>query len=143
MVNSKNTTKEGEVKVVWKGDREVWVGEERLYLGEDNIVYITAAGEVDEKKAIVIREVVLKFTKMVEGEINLLIDLNKAGKQSPEARNIWKELSEVSEGVGKIALFGLHPVARILASFVKGVIKKTNIHFFKTKEEALKWLKKK
>ena len=146
MANADNTAeKEEGVKVVWKGDREACVGEDGLHLdlGEDNILYITSAGEIDGKEASVIREVILKFINIVEGGINLLIDLNKAGKQTPETRNIWKEFSEAEERIRKIALFGLHPVARILASFVIGVTKKKDMRFFKTKEEALAWLEEK
>ena len=34
----------------------------------------------------------------------------------------------------------MHPVARVLASFVMTITKKNEIDFFKTKEEALAWL---
>ena len=72
--------------------------------------------------------------------MNVLVDLNKAGKPTSEARKIGKERLE-EEGVGKVALFGLHPVARVLASFVMGVSKKEDMKFFKTKEEAIAWFK--
>ena len=45
------------------------------------------------------------------------------------------------EKIGKVALFGLHPVARVIASFVMGVTKKEDMRFFRTKEEALAWIK--
>jgi len=121
-------------------DREIWIGKNRLYLDEDNIAYFVVVGEHDEKKAIALKEAFLKLTDMVEGKVNALGDLNKAGKQSPEARKIWKELSE-NKKFGKIAIFGMHPVARVLASFVIGTTKKKDMRFFKTKEEALAWLK--
>ena len=121
-------------------DREIWVGESRTYLGEDNILYTTVVGEVDENAAIAIREGHLKFMNMVEGKVNSLIDLNKAGKQPPKARKIGIEMFE-HERIGKVALFGLHPVARVIASFVMGVTRKKDIRFFKTREEALAWIK--
>ena len=121
-------------------DREIWVGENHTYLGEDNILYTLVVGEVDENMAIAIREAHLKFLNMVEGKVNSLVDLNKAGKQPPEARKIGKEMFE-HERIGKIALFGLDPVARVIASFVMGVTRKKDMRFFKTKEEALAWLK--
>jgi len=121
-------------------EREVWVEEERLCLGEDNIFYVTSDGAVDEKMAIKIKEITLKFMRMAEGKMHLLIDLNKAGKQSLEARKTWDELSE-HEKCGKVALFGLHPVARVIASFAMGISKKKDMRFFKTKEDALAWLK--
>ena len=121
-------------------EREIWVGKNRLYLGEDNIQYITIIGEVDEKMEIRINEASLNLVNMVERKMNTLIDLNKAGKTSPGARMRQKEISEHAR-VGKIALFGLHPVARVIAAFVMGRSRNKDMRFFKTKEEALAWLK--
>ena len=121
-------------------DREVWIGENYTCLSADNIMYTTVVGEVDESTAIAIREAQLNFLNMVEGKVNSLVDLNKAGKQPPEARKIGKEMFEY-ERFGKIALFGLHPVARVIASFVIGITKKKDIRFFNNVEEALAWLK--
>ena len=121
-------------------DREIWVGENWAYLGEDNITYFALVGEHDENIAIACGEAFLKLINMVEGKVNALGDLNKTGKQSPKARKIWKELSE-HEKVGNLALIGMHPVARVIASFVIGTTKKKYMRFFKTKEEALAWLK--
>ncbi len=121
-------------------DREICAGENRLYLGEDNIFYITVVGEVDGKTAAAIRGIDRKFKSMSEGKFHVLGDLNKAGKQSAEARKIWKEMTE-NDRTGKIAMCGMHPVARVLASFVMGISRKKDMRFFKTREEALAWLK--
>ena len=121
-------------------DREIWVGENRIYLGEDNILYITVVGDIDEKIAIAVKEADLKFKNMVDENFDVLGDLNKAGKQSSEARKIWQEMIE-HERTGKVAMCGMHPVARVLASFVMGVTRKKDTRFFRTKEEALTWLK--
>ncbi len=121
-------------------DREIWVGENRLYLGEDNICYITVVGEVDEEIAIAIKEIDLKFKNMVEEKLNIIADLNKAGKQSAMARKIWRDMAE-HEKTGKIAMFGMHPVERVLASFVMGVSRNKDMRFFNSKDEALAWLK--
>ena len=121
-------------------DRKIWVGENWAYLGEDNITYFVLVGEHDENIAIACGEAFLKLINMVEGKVNALGDINKTGKQSPEARKIWKKISE-NEKVGKLALIGMHPVARVLASFIIGTTKKKDMRFFKTKEEALAWLK--
>jgi len=123
-----------------KKEREIWVGKSRIYLGEDNIIYITAAGSPDEKMAIANKEATVKLASMVEGKVNVLLDITAAGKQSTETRKVWKEYIE-SEKFGKFALVGLHPVAQVLASFVMGISKKEDMRFFKTKQEALVWLK--
>lgn len=129
------------VEVKQVSEREFWVGESRIYLGKDNIIYVTSVGEDDEKTALASKDVILKFADMVEGKVNLIADINKIGKQSSAARKIWKDLSEHEKG-GKVALFGLNPVARMIASFIMGISRNKNMRFFKTKEDAFAWLKK-
>lgn len=119
---------------------EIRVGESSYRLGNDNIGYVTLIGEVDEKAANGHKEAGLKILNMIKGTIDVLVDVNKAGKLSSEVRSVFKEFSE-HEKSGKVAIFGLNPVARVIASFVMGVSKKKEMHFFKTKEEALTWLK--
>ena len=92
-------------------EREIWVGESRFFLGEDNILYETIVGNVDEKIVIEMKEASSKLMNKAEGKLNVLIDINKTGKPSKEARNIFKELME-NERWGKVAIFGMHPVAR-------------------------------
>ena len=121
-------------------NREIWIGENRLYLDEDNILNIINIGEIDEKTAIEMKEAVRKLTNMVDGGAHTLTDLNKAGKTTSKARKIFQELADQG-GTRKTALFGMHPVARVLASFVMGASKKEDMRFFKTKEEALAWIK--
>jgi hypothetical protein len=59
---------------------------------------------------------------------------------SAKARRFGKTGFEKEE-TGKVALIGMHPVARVLASFVIGMTRKEDLRFFKTEEEALAWLK--
>ena len=132
---------EKEVETKQVSEREFWVGESRFYLGEDDILYETIVGKQDEKTIIAALEAHNRFKNMVEGKMKMLIDINKAGQLSSGARKIGRETLE-DEKVGKVALFGLHPVARVIASFVMGVTRKKDMRFFKTKEQALAWLKK-
>jgi len=131
---------EKEVEVRQVSEREIWVGESRFCLGEDDILYETIVGKQDEKTVIAALEYHNKFKNMVEGKMKMLLDINKAGQVSSGARKIGKETFE-DEKVGKVAFVGLHPVARVIASFVMGVTRKKDMRFFKTKEEALAWLK--
>lgn len=121
-------------------DREIWIEKSRFYLGEDNIFYVTVNGDADETFANAAVEITFKLIKTVEGKVNMLIDLNKAGKPSKAARERGRETFE-DEKVGRVALVGLHPVAKVIASFMMGVSKRKNLRFFKTKDEALAWLK--
>ena len=131
---------EKSVEVKQVSEREIWIGEHRLYLGEDNILYVTSVGEIDDEIAVGFKEAILKLGNMVEGKMNVINDLNKGGKTSPGARKLFKGLSEYQK-LGKVALWGLHPVARVLGAFAMGISKKKDFRFFKTKEEALAWLK--
>ncbi len=72
--------------------------------------------------------------------MNIFVDNSRSGKPSQEARKVFGEMIR-HEQCGKIAVFGLSPVSRVIASFVLGSSKKKNTHIFKTKEEALDWLK--
>ena len=128
------------VEINQVSEREIWVGENRLYLGEDNILYETLVGEQDEKIVLAIHEASIQLRNMVEEKVNILVDLNKTGKASPKSRKIGQEMLE-DKRIRKVALFGIHPVARVLASFVLGITRKKDARFFKSKEEALIWLK--
>ena len=123
-----------------KEDREILIGEGHIYLDRDNIIYAAPVGEIDEKIAIEFKDGILKFMNRFEGKVNGIVDLNKCGKQSSKARAVFEELND-DKKVGKLAFFGMHPVARVLASFAMGVSKNKDMRFFKTKEEALAWLK--
>ena len=131
------------VEGVKMGDkkREIWTGKNRHYLGEDNILYITAVGELDEKAAIEWKKADFKLLEMVnyEEEIKIIIDLNKAGKPSVGAIKLFLEMNKERKNV-KTAFFGFHPVSKVLASFFISSSKNKNIRFFKTKEEAIAWL---
>ncbi|NQU51611.1 MAG: STAS/SEC14 domain-containing protein [Bacteroidetes bacterium] len=76
---------------------------------------------------------------MVDGKINYLVDNNKCGKNSPEANSMYRQLC-YNEKINKVAVYGLHPVARIIASFVIGLDPKGKQRFFKTEEQARLWL---
>jgi len=121
-------------------NREMRVGGNNLYLDVDNIIRITIVGELDEETQIGINEAGYKLMNMVEGKMHALVDLNKAGKVSPGVRKRQIEISEY-EKTAKVALFGLHPVARVIASFFMGISRNKDMRFFKTEKEALAWFK--
>ncbi len=119
---------------------EMQIGNNSIKIIDNNIIYIEAIGEQTTEIALAHKKADLHFYKLIGGKVNYLIDLNKAGKSSPEARKIWQELSE-SENTINVALVGIHPVAKVLASFVTGITRKNNIRFFNSKQNALLWLK--
>ena len=121
------------------GTKEYRIADNIVKILEGNIVHIIASGDQDGETAADHYLLHKELRKTIHGKINYLIDLNRTGKSSPQARQVWKKLSE-SEFTEKIALWGIHPVARILATFVMGVTHKTDMRFFTSMEEAAEWL---
>jgi len=123
-------------------EKKIWVGENKttFYTEQDqDIIHVIAIGEQTTELANLQQEINFKLFGLAKGKINFLIDLNKCGKNSPEARQIWNQLGD-DERTDKVAIFGLHPVARVIANFSIGASKRNNQHFFKTQEEAMTWL---
>lgn len=123
-----------------KNEREIWVGENRIYLSDDDILFVIAVGEQTDEKVFAQRDAINKLIEEVEGKVNLIVNADKSGKASSKARKVFQEISE-DKRIGKIAILGTHPVARVLASFVMGISKKKDMRFFGSKEEAMAWLK--
>lgn len=127
------------IKINQISENEIWVGKNKLSLINDNIIYVVSVGEQTSQMAKAHKSVCLNFSSKINGKTNYLIDLNKCGKNSPEARKTWIELSS-HKNTHKVATFGLNPVARVIASFVIGVYNQNNMRFFKTKEKGLEYL---
>lgn len=121
-------------------EKEFRIKDNKIFLLEDHIIYIEAYGEQTDEIAITHLNHNRILVKQFSGKINYLINLNDAGKSFPKARRIWLELSE-AETTNKTALFGMHPVAKLLASFVIGVTKRKNMRFYHSRVEAVNWLK--
>lgn len=121
-------------------ESEFWIGECKYQIIKNNILFILVVGDIIDKTIIAKhKEITLKLMKKINGPINVLIDVNKAGSQSSFARKTWQELSK-QEGTEKVAFFGLNSVAKILASFVMGIVTNKEMRFFNTREEAFTWL---
>ena len=114
-------------------------GETQVIFRDDNILYFIMGGKPDHDMAINIKNIALDFINKSENKISFLIDINKVGQPSSDARKIFRDMQELDK-VKKTALFGAHPVAKILASVVISISRKGNQRFFDTKEDALKWL---
>ena len=127
------------MEIVQISEKEFIVGGNRSSIIGDNIIHVVASGEQTSELARLQFEMDSKLASLIDGKVNYLIDLNKAGKNSPEARSTWAKITE-NENTNKVAIYGLNPVARVLASFVMGVTKKKDFRFFMTKEDALNWI---
>lgn len=133
--------KEKESKLSQANDKEIWVGENKIYLDENNVLHYINVGEINDEIGLQSCEAMAKVAAMGNEPVDYLIDLNKGGKVSYNARRMLKSYTE-NNVKGKLALWGLHPVARILASFFMGVTRKKDMRFFKSKDEAFEWFKK-
>ena len=123
------------------GEGEYAIGESRIKItdGKYIVYHATAIGEQTAEVAaahgVLINETLFKSDKQVQ----FLIDLNHCGKNSPQARVCWRNYSML-EKTHKVAIFGMHPVARMVASFVMGTISKIERYkFFNTETEARDW----
>ncbi|MFA5033150.1 MAG: STAS/SEC14 domain-containing protein [bacterium] len=123
-----------------KQEMEVRLGKSRIHFGEDKIFCATIVGEYTTEMAKLTYEFfeLHKTEMMVDGKVRLFIDLTNARKASAEAKEFMHRLSN---DIGKIALVGFNPVAKVIASFFMGNSKKKNINFFNTQEDAIEWLK--
>lgn len=123
-----------------RNEKEIIVGDNRFYLGEDNILYVTVEGEFSAKLATEMKEAYYTLLNISGRKTDLLVDNTKTGKPSPKARAVFKKMIE-HEFTGKVSIYGTNMVSRMLAAFIIGLSKNRNMHFCKTKEEAIKWLK--
>ena len=127
-------------EIIQISDKEYLVKNNTVHFGEDNIVYVEAIGEQSDDVAMAHFQLSAQLNSKTTGKLKYLINLNGAGKNSPMARKMWQGISE-SDITDKVALYGIHPVAKVLASFVMGMTKRKNIRFFNSKKEATDWLK--
>ena len=128
-----------EVKIVQISEDEYRIKDNKIRIIEGNIIFIEPQGEQTDSIAKAHLEHNNMLSRQISGNLNYLINLNRAGKSSPVARKVWQKISELPV-TNKVALFGIHPVARILATFVIGVTSKKEIRFFNNETEALAWI---
>lgn len=124
-----------------RAGKEIKIGSNRLFIDEDKILHVISIGDIDEE---VTREIEKLYQVLMEetGVVRLLIDLNRAGKVSTQARKLFNQMAKDTR-ILKVASFGLHPVARVIATFGMGAVYRRGFAgFFKTEEEAGTWLKK-
>jgi len=122
-----------------KKENKIRLGEDGFYSAKDNIIYVTIVGQIDDVKSTKLQEILEKFLKRVKKKVNVLIDTNNIKDASSNARKEFQS-AITNEKIGKIAFFGLNPVAKVIASFVMGISKRKNMRFFNSKEKALNWL---
>ncbi|MEZ5070446.1 MAG: STAS/SEC14 domain-containing protein [Bacteroidales bacterium] len=138
----KRGRKEAEVPLLESyrtGDSTFEIAGQRIALLGDGVLRIEAIGDMDDDKLDRIRAVYRDVFSLAGDAVRLLVDLNQTGHNPPEARRFWRSLS-AHKSVEAIAMVGIHPVARVLATFVIGSLGLEKYRFFEREEDALDWL---
>ncbi len=121
-------------------DREIRAGKQRFFLGKDNILRVTIVGEIDKKTALEMGKAFQRFQRGEEGPMDIFVDNSRSGKPLTNARTEIRRMVE-NDSVGKIAVFGANPVAKVISNFVIGMCGKKDMRIFDTREEAFRWLR--
>jgi hypothetical protein len=123
-------------------EKEIKLGPNRLYFGEDKIFHAILVGDLSAEIVNISYEFFErnKNENMINGKVRIFADLTHSGKPSMEARKLTYLFSE-SKDIGKFAIIGMNPVAKVIAAFFMGNTRKKDIKFFNTKEDAIEWLK--
>jgi len=120
--------------------KEFWIKENQILIDiDEHLICITAVGDMNETLAKKVQALMFGAFSEANDPFDVIIDLNKSGKQTPEARRIWNDLND-NPNIRCVAYIGVHPVARITASFLKGIASNKNMKFFSTIEKAKEWL---
>ena len=100
--------------VVQISENEYCVGDHSIFVfPSENLIHGIIRGEQTPECARTIEPLIVKLNKTIKGKTSYLVDLNEAGKSSPEARKTWARLSD-EQDIHKVAVFGFHPAAKIL-----------------------------
>jgi anti-anti-sigma regulatory factor len=118
---------------------------ELSYNDKDDIMYLRILGVITGED---LQELMPRIQKMFEGKTRrvTLIDMSQTAHVGPqvmtkEMREAYKQLTDLMDA-DKSAIFGASPAVRMAAKIALAVAKKSkSTRFFKTKEEALAWLK--
>jgi hypothetical protein len=95
---------------------------------------------IDEGNAKMIMDEAYKLAESKPESASILVDLRESSSTSLKARKIFVEgLRTVY--YSKCAFFGMKVYPRVVLSFIVKVSGAKNTKFFKSEEEALKWLK--
>jgi len=127
------------IEIKYISPTEMQIEQNKVFLIENRIIHIIAIGEQTVEIADAHLELNQQLFEKIKGKVSFMVDLNKSGKNSTEARQIWKQIGEM-EKTHKVAVFGMHPVAKVIASFYMGMTNSKNVRFFKTMEESKQWL---
>jgi hypothetical protein len=131
-------TSKGEIRSV--KENQFWlIGNNKAVLGEGNIIHIVVSGPQDHDIVHAHFKLHRQITALVNSKVSYLINLDEAGKFSPDARKLWNDIADRTDTL-RIAFIGSHPVARVFADFIIIASERFNMQFFDHIDEAVAWL---
>ncbi len=107
---------------------------------KESIIRTKYWGDAEEEDAIKQTAAISELAQSKVGKVDVLNDLSEAGKASSKARKLYAEQIK-KEKIRKHAFIGAKVMTRVIVSFIQKFSGATNVKFFTTEEEALKWLK--
>ena len=125
--------------MIYEEEKKIRIEDNSLELDKNNTLNVIKVGHADGRIANEIKDVSFRMINSVKVKVDDFIDINKTEKASPEAKKVWKKLSEL-EKFRKIVIIGLHLVSKVLVTFVIKSSGKKDFRFFNNKELAIKWL---
>jgi len=128
---------------------EIKIEGSKLWLGEDGILYVKIGTAMNEKIAEELANSYIEIAKKLPGQIKALVDMSQVshtslGVSSEFRKKIVENIKEAFKKYGfkKAAIWGGGIMQRTVVRFILAAARIENIRFFKTEEEALKWLNK-
>ena len=118
------------------------MGEYKVCKGDDGIIRGILLGVHEKRDA---ESIIKEITDLSEekGKARVLIDLSKTERGTLGARKVHLNNIKVQPPTfEKLALFGANTTNKVMVNFiVKATGRKNKIKYFKTEEEALRWLR--
>jgi len=133
-------TEKIEIKRINKN--EIHIKDMIVMILENNIIEFNAIGAPNEDYANACYQLDTELINELKGKVYRIINLNKAGKPSKKAREIFQKILN-DNPVEKTAFIVGNPVAKIIASFIIVFLRNDDIRIFSTQENAIEWFKSK
>jgi hypothetical protein len=111
------------------------------YVGDDGIAYGTSKGYENEESALGTRAIFIEIHSFLKKPFPLCLDISALEELTPEARKVWSNTALSKDSpLLPVALHGGGFFIRSLMNFYARIARMP-VRLFKTKEEAVAWLK--
>lgn len=115
------------------------------YDSENDALYVKILGVLETED---LNEVIAQYQRILEGKPHrhILVDMTESSQfdasvMTRQLRNTYRDLMKLMK-TDKTAIFGASPGLRMAAKIASAIIGKSDVtKFFKTKDEAIAWLK--